>query len=73
MEGNTNDNINFLNQYSEIVAKIDDEPTLTQVLQILTAKLSKLNLRTINALILNSLCNNICAKILIMSISRPIS
>lgn len=72
MESETNDNINFLNQYSEIVAKIENKETLDQFLHILTQKFAKLNLKSINSLILNSLCNNICAKILIMSLGQTI-
>ena len=65
--------INLLNQYSEIVSLAPDEAKLNELSAVLLEKLKKVTLKEVHPLVVNALCNNICAKILTEFGEREIS
>lgn len=73
MENIESSDIGQLRKYSDVIHKIGDRSTMDHYLRLLTQTLINLNINSINPLVLASLCNNVCAKILIESLSTPIT
>lgn len=73
MERCVNQDVILLTHFSEIISKVESEDVFSQIVNFLGSKLKKVNLKDIHPLILNSLINNICAKILLLNQSTPIS
>jgi hypothetical protein len=67
------DKMHLVNEFSEIIAGIHSEEALNEIIMIFIAKLKKQTLKEIHPMILNSLCNNICAKVLIIMFDKDIS
>ena len=73
MERESSNNINLINQYSEIVSQAVDEEKLNELTTVLLEKLKKVTLKEVHPLVINSLCNNVCARILTEFNGREIS
>lgn len=67
MEKNLTQDISLLQQFSEMLARIDSENALDFLLNFFSSKLRKVALKDIHPLILNALANNVCAKVLILN------
>lgn len=63
----------FLNQFADGLAKLGPDATLEFLVRSLLPRLRKANLAEVHPLVLNSIVNNVCAKILIATLSQPLS
>lgn len=66
------EDILILNHYSNILSNIQKETDLNKLINVFLEKMSKTEIKDINPLIISALCNNICAKIFLMTNSRAI-
>lgn len=57
----------LLNHYSTILSGIILESELSKLILIFLEKMRKIEVKEINPLIINSICNNICAKIFLLT------
>lgn len=73
MEKDLNSDINQINKYSDLVSQVTTEQALLELLDEINRKLPQLSVSEIHPLIINSLCNNICAKILTLSLNKEMN
>lgn len=73
MEKILNQENGFLNQFAEAVAKMSPEANLDFLTGSLLPRFRKANLAEVHPLVLSSLVHTVCAKILVHSISQPLT
>lgn len=73
MEKDLNNDINQINKYADLISHVINEQALLDMLDEIRSKIPRLSIGDIHPLIINSLCNNICAKILTFSLKKEIS
>jgi len=73
MEKILNQENGFLNQFADAIAKMSLESNLDFLATSLLPRFRKANLAEVHPLVLSSLVNTVCAKILVHSITQPLS
>jgi len=67
------DKMEVLNEFSHTMAQISNEDELSEIASSFVAKMRKQNLKEIHPMVLNALCNNLCAKVLTITYESQIT
>ena len=67
------DKMEVLNEFSQTMAHLSSQEDLAEIAVSFVAKMRKQNLREIHPMVLNALCNNLCAKVLTITYESRIT